>query len=95
MTTTRASATDYPGSWELAAAAATLASGLPPELAPLARIAYNYRWSWQAGGEDVFRDLEPLGWERAGGNPVRHLSDLPLDRAERAAADAALRAVER
>jgi hypothetical protein len=47
VTTTPASATtDYPGSWELAAAAATLASGLPPELAPLARIAYNYRWSW-------------------------------------------------
>jgi glycogen phosphorylase len=92
VTTTPASATtDYPGSWELAAAAATLASGLPPELAPLARIAYNYRWSWQGGGEDVFRELDPLGWERASRNPVRQLSDLPLDRAERAAGDGALR----
>jgi glycogen phosphorylase len=92
VTTTRASAaTEYPGSWELAAAAATLASGLPTELAPLARIAYNYRWSWQADGEDVFRDLDPLGWERSGRNPVRQLSDLPLDRAERAAVDVPLR----
>ena len=92
MTTTSSSATaDYPGSWELAAAAATLASGLPPELAPLARLAYNYRWSWEPGGEDVFRDLDPLGWERSGQNPVRLLADLPLDRAEAAAADAGLR----
>jgi glycogen phosphorylase len=90
-TTPTSAASDYPGTWELAAATATLASRLPPELALLARLAFNYHWSWEPGGEEVFRDLDPLGWERAGRNPVRQLADLPLDRAERAAADAELR----
>ena len=68
MTTTSPSATaDYPGSWELAAAAATLASGLPPELAPLARLAYNYRWSWEPGRRGRLPRPRParLGAQRA------------------------------
>ena len=42
---------------------ADLADRVPGALAPLARIAYNYRWCWYPGGKDVFRsiDEESLG----------------------------------
>ena len=43
------------GDEELGRRAADLAGRLPDALAPLARIAYNYRWCWYAGGKDVFR----------------------------------------
>ena len=79
------------GTSELDAAAARLAARLPGELAPLARLAYNYRWSWEPGGADVFRDLEPLSWERGGRNPVRQLADLTPEAAAAAAASAELR----
>jgi starch phosphorylase len=81
----------YPGARELAAHADQLAGALPEPLAPLARVAYDYRWCWEPGGAEVFRDLDPLGWELAGQNPVRQLSDLTPDRAAAAAGDDAFR----
>ena len=41
-----------PGAAETAERATRLASELPPELAPLARVAFNYRWSWTPGAPD-------------------------------------------
>ena len=79
-----------PGSRELADSVGRLADRLPPELAPLARIAYDYRWSWEPGGPELFRDIDPLGWELTGGNPVRALADLAPARAAAAAGSADL-----
>jgi hypothetical protein len=39
------------GDEELGFRAADLAGRLPEALAPLARIAYNYRWRWYPGGK--------------------------------------------
>ena len=64
------------GAADLAARAADLADHLPEGLKPLAPVAYNYRWSWLPGGEDVLREINPHRWELAAGNPVRFLSDL-------------------
>ena len=64
------------GAADLAARAADLADHLPEGLKPLASVAYNYRWSWLPGAEDVFREINPHRWELSGGNPVRFLSDL-------------------
>lgn len=64
------------GAADIAARAADLADYLPDGLKPLAPVAYNYRWSWLPGGEDVFREINPHRWELAGGNPVKFLSDL-------------------
>ncbi len=52
-----------PGAVDLEARAAVLAHELTDGLKPLARVAYNYRWSWTREGEDVFRDIHraPLG----------------------------------
>lgn len=74
----------------MAAAAATLARGLPEPLQPLARIAYDLRWSWAPGGPDLFASIDPVRWQRLRGNAVRFLSETDPRRLERAAADGAL-----
>ena len=43
------------GAADIAQRAADLADHLPNGLKPLAAVAYNYRWSWLPGAEDVFR----------------------------------------
>ena len=49
------------GEEDLARRAADLAAKLPEALAPLARIAYNYRWAWYPRGKEVlFRDIDPV-----------------------------------
>jgi glycogen phosphorylase len=73
------------------AAVARVAARLPDELKPLARLAYNYRWSWEPGGADVFRELEPHAWDRGGRNPVRQLTELTPEAAAAAAASSELR----
>ncbi|HLF68823.1 MAG TPA: alpha-glucan family phosphorylase [Gaiellaceae bacterium] len=79
------------GAADLAQRVADLAEHLPEGLKPLAAVAYNYRWSWYPGGEDVFRDINPHRWGLSAGNPVRFLSDLwPSTRAH-ADGDTALR----
>ena len=50
-------------------------SELPPTLEALRRVSENYWWSWAAGGEAVFRDLDPEAWEECGHNPRRLLSE--------------------
>ncbi|HWJ50613.1 MAG TPA: alpha-glucan family phosphorylase [Solirubrobacteraceae bacterium] len=78
------------GDEELARRAADLAGRLPDALAPLARIAYNYRWCWYPGGTDVFRSIDEGRWERCGENPVRLLQEASGEALARAAADRAL-----
>ncbi len=65
-----------PGARESEERAARIASRLPTALAPLARIALDYGWSWHPDGPDVFRSLDPPAWELNGRNPVRQLEDL-------------------
>ena len=67
-----------------------LASRLPEPLAPLARMAYNYRWSWLPGGADLFAAIAPHRWELCGHNPVRLLQEVSVTVLERAAADGEL-----
>ena len=64
------------GDEELDRRAADLAGGLPVKLTPLARIAYDYRWCWYAGGDDVFRSIDQDRWELCGENPVRLLQEV-------------------
>jgi starch phosphorylase len=57
---------------------------LVPGLRPLAGLAYDYRWSWHAGGADVFAAVDPARWAFVRENPVRFLAGLPR-RAQREA----------
>ena len=75
------------GSGDLRAAAADLAARLPEPLRILARVAYNYRWSWLPGGNDVFAAIDPERWEWLRNNPVRLLHEVSTAALERAAAD--------
>ena len=71
-------------------AAGELAGRLPEALAPLAGLAYNYRWSWLPGGPEVFQAIDPERFELTGRNPVRLLQEAPASALRRAAADEAL-----
>jgi starch phosphorylase len=75
------------GQSDLARAAESLASQLPEPLAPLARLAYNYRWSWTPGAEELLRSVNPLRWEQCAGNPVRLLQEAGPEACRRAAGD--------
>jgi starch phosphorylase len=75
---------------DLLRAAEALAARVPQPLAGLARLAFNYRWSWTPGGPELFRDVDPARWERCGENPFRLLGEASLDRLACAASDAEL-----
>jgi starch phosphorylase len=57
------------GRADLERAIAELADRLPPPLWPLARLAYNYRWSWMPSGAAFFRRIDPGIWRRGDCNP--------------------------
>ena len=64
-----------------------LAERIPAALTPLARLAYNYRWSWLPGGPELFRRVDPQRWALCGQNPVRLLEETPFRTLRRAADD--------
>ncbi|MEY2517302.1 MAG: glycogen phosphorylase [bacterium] len=78
------------GAEDIVRAASALTSRLPWPLGVLARLAYNYRWSWLADGPEVFHDVDPDRWHRCGRNPVRLLQETSAEALLRAAGDAAL-----
>jgi len=79
-----------PGSDDLRRAAAQLAGRIPDALAPFARLAFDYAWSWAPGGRELFAAVDADRWAICRHNPVRLLQEAPLASLERAAADAAL-----
>ncbi len=42
---------------------------LPANLGALEKISWNYYWSWQTEGTEIFRELEPALWETCEQNP--------------------------
>jgi starch phosphorylase len=78
------------GVQDINGAAEALAGRVPDPLRPLARAAYNLRWSWTPGGSETFRTVDPRRWELCGENPVRLLTETSAAALERAAADAEL-----
>ena len=60
---------------------------LPPELAPLERLAMNLRWSWDERTRDLFRWVDKDAWEAMSHDPVRLLGQVPRDRIDALAAD--------
>jgi len=80
----------YPGEQDLATAIAEAAARLPEPLVPLARVAYNYAWSWDPDGAAVFEAVSPSRWAAGGQNPVRLLAEAGSAELEAAAGDDAL-----
>jgi starch phosphorylase len=77
----------HPGAQDVRRAADQLAARLPSALAPLARLAFNYRWSWTLGGDEAFAAIDADRWRVCGRNPVRLLQEASTLALERAAAD--------
>lgn len=82
---TRTPPVAYAGTSDLTRATDDLAARLPSAVAPLARLAFNYWWSWAPGGRELFRAVEGERFELCSENPVRLLQEAPraLDRAAR------------
>jgi glycogen phosphorylase len=79
-----------PGAADLESRTQFLADRLVDGLKPLARVAYNYSWSWTRDGAAVFRDINPQRWASSGENPVAFLNDLWSSTQEAAERDPAL-----
>ncbi|MGI8712800.1 MAG: alpha-glucan family phosphorylase [Solirubrobacteraceae bacterium] len=77
----------YDGHQDVGRAAAELAERLPETLAPLARLAFNYRWSWLPGGPELFAAIDPERFAMCSQNPVRLLQESPARVLQRAAGD--------
>jgi len=79
-------ATSTNGERDIRRAIAELAERLPPALQPLARVAYNYRWTWLADGDAVFRHLDAAAWQRSENNPRRIIESVSHSRLQALAA---------
>ena len=77
----------FAGQADLDRAAEELAKRVPEPLAPLARVAYNYRWAWMPGGSELYRRIDPRRWRLCSGNPVRLLQEASWHALEAAAED--------
>jgi glycogen phosphorylase len=75
------------GREDIRRAAEELAERIPSRLAPLARLAYNYRWSWLPGGPELFAAIDHERFELCLQNPVRLLQEASTRALRRAADD--------
>ena len=75
------------GTSDIDAAVDALRSRLPEPLAPLADLAYNYRWSWTPGGPELLCSVNPQRWELCLGNPVRLIEETTPGRLAELARD--------
>ncbi len=85
-----ATAIRHDGHEDVARAAADLAERLPEPLAPLARLAFNYRWSWLPGGSELFAAIDAERFVLCAHNPVRLLQESSARVLRRAADDETL-----
>jgi glycogen phosphorylase len=65
----------------------TVKARLPEELAPLSELAMNLRWSWDPRTQDLFRWIDPEGWDEGGSDPMRILARASTRRLEELSAD--------
>jgi starch phosphorylase len=79
----------FPGDHDLRRAIVELEACLPAPLRALARVAYDFRWTWTADGAALFESIDPDRWARVGHNPRRLLTETAPSMLARAAQDGA------
>jgi len=62
---------------------------LAAPLAPLDRLASNWRWSWSRATHSLFASMDPALWDEIGANPARMLGALGQERLDQLAQDEA------
>ncbi|MFF7392490.1 glycosyltransferase family 1 protein [Streptomyces scabiei] len=60
---------------------------LPEALHPLSELARNLRWSWHPETRDLFQSVDPERWAASGGDPVRLLGSVSVQRLTELAED--------
>jgi glycogen phosphorylase len=80
----------FPGDSDIDRAVAELEHRLPEALQPLARVAYDYRWTWAIDGAATFEAIDAGRWGHCAANPLRLLTEASRASLQRAAANAAL-----
>src|SRR4030095_3809088 len=53
----------------------TVLPTVPDALTPLRVLAHNLRWSWHPATQELFRAIDPAGWEACGHKPLRMLNE--------------------
>jgi starch phosphorylase len=77
------------GRHDIERAITELTERLPGPLAPLAPLAFNYRWSWLPGGPAIFAEALPRLFSLSDANPRRLIEAIPPHRLRELAADEA------
>jgi starch phosphorylase len=67
----------------------TVRPRLPEALAPLEKLAMNLRWSWDDRTRDLFRWVDPDGWDAGRHDPVHLLGTVDPQRLDALATDPA------
>jgi starch phosphorylase len=75
------------GAGDIERAVSELAERIPDPIAPLAWLAYNYRWSWLPGAPELFASIDRERFELCLQNPVRLLQEASSRALRRAAED--------
>ena len=65
---------------------------VPEALAALRPLAWNLRWSWHRGAQELFRQIDPALWAATHHNPVRLLAEVSRARLQALSDDADFRA---
>jgi starch phosphorylase len=65
----------------------TIHPALPDSLAPLRTLMLNLRWSWHAPTRALFAEIDPVGWDESGHDPVDLLARVSHRRLAELAAD--------
>ena len=65
----------------------TVRPNLPPELAALEELAVNLRWAWDPQTRDLFRWVDPDGWDASVHDPVKLLGLVSPERLKALTAD--------
>jgi len=65
----------------------SLSAKIPPRIARLEELAYNFWWSWHRDARDLFKMLDYPLWRSTGHNPVKMLLEVPPERLEELVAD--------
>ena len=65
----------------------TVRTVLPPELAALATLVTNLRWSWHKPTRLLFKSIDPLLWSEIGQDPIAFLGAVSPERLAALAAD--------
>ena len=73
----------------------TVRTVLPEALAPLDELSTNLRWSWHEPTRQLFREIDPAGWEATGHDPIALLGAVEPARLSELAADATFVATAR